>query len=94
MYHRYTDLEKQLVLQRLVANSLDVRLTSLQTGVSERTLFMWRGKYLSSLPLQSLQSSQGESSLTTSFQIPQLPANESQALRDIQRQLIDKINHQ
>ncbi|MDQ7037517.1 MAG: hypothetical protein Q9P01_22545 [Anaerolineae bacterium] len=41
---RYTDNEKQHALRRLKNNRGDVPLTSLQTRISERTLYDWKRK--------------------------------------------------
>ena len=90
MARRYTPQEKQQVLQRLVANGCDIRLTNAQTGIPERTLSDWRSKYFP--PSQQRQYIQGGLTLAESRQIPQLPANDLQALREIKRQLMDKIN--
>ncbi len=42
MPRRYTDDEKRLVLDRLIANHGDIDLTILQTGLPERTIARWK----------------------------------------------------
>ncbi len=42
MPRRYTDEEKRLVLDRLIANHGDVPLTAAESGINERTLYLWR----------------------------------------------------
>jgi transposase-like protein len=42
MPRNYTDEEKRLVLDRLIANHGDVARTAAETGVSDRTLLRWR----------------------------------------------------
>ncbi len=42
MPRHYTDEEKHLVLDRLIANHGDVDLTVLQTGIPERTVARWK----------------------------------------------------
>ena len=42
MPRHYTDAEKRLVLDRLIANHGDVPRTATETGVSDRTLLRWR----------------------------------------------------
>lgn len=91
MSRRYTPQEKQLALQRLIANDYDIGLTSVQTTIPHRTLSAWRNKYLP--PQQPRQQLQGNASLGDWQQIPPLPTNDVQALRDIKRQLMSKINH-
>lgn len=91
MSRRYSDLERHLILQRFAANAFNITATSRETGVSERTLFRWQSKYFMSLTPQLTQS-QEKPSLATLPQIPPLPESEQQALRDIQRQLMEKVN--
>jgi len=90
MSRHHTDLEKQQILRCLVANNGDTQLTSIQTGVPVRTLRDWRMKYLP--PEWRRQHFQGAFPLADGRQFPPLPANESQALRDIQRRLMEMVN--
>jgi hypothetical protein len=41
----YTDHQRETILDRLAANMGNIALTSIQTGVSERTIARWRQKY-------------------------------------------------
>jgi hypothetical protein len=42
MPRHYTDVEKRLVLDRLIANHGDVARTAAETGVSDRAIYTWR----------------------------------------------------
>ena len=42
MPRHYTDEEKRLVLDRLIANQGDVARTAAETGVSDRAIYSWR----------------------------------------------------
>ena len=57
MPRNYTDTEKQLVLDRLIANHGDIPRTALETGVSDRTLLRWRTETDIKSPQIALMSS-------------------------------------
>ncbi len=57
MPRHYTDQEKRLVLDRLIANHGDVARTAAETGVSDRTLLRWRTENDIKPPSHSLMAS-------------------------------------
>lgn len=91
----YSDAEKKSILGRLYLNHGDITLTSLQTAVPERTLSRWRSAVRPSPPSPSpiTEAEPGQSSPQSAAQIAPLSANESQALRELQRLMLANAHH-
>jgi len=64
MPRTYTDAEKQQAMNCLAINNGDVMLTSVQTGIPERTLYYWSLRAKKILQSQSPQSPQTSSPST------------------------------
>ncbi|MCA0454955.1 MAG: hypothetical protein LCI00_13365 [Chloroflexi bacterium] len=82
MSRRYTDDEKRLVLDRLIANHGDIPRTALESGVSDRTLLRWRTETDIKSPQIALMSS--PTSPTSPTQTPSSsprPEGEGQGVR-------------
>jgi hypothetical protein len=81
MSRRYTQEEKDQVLNRLAANTGDVPLTSAQTGIPVRTLHAWRR---ASPQLHAVQQQQ---------QPVQLAPSDDEALRQLRQQLVGEASN-
>ncbi len=81
MSKRYTLEQRQTILQLLDANRGDITLTSLQSGISERTLYDWRRKRGLSQQQQQFQPQDLLQSLS-SLQQQQTETDEYELLRE------------
>jgi transposase-like protein len=77
MSRRYTPQQKETALQRLAANFGNIAITSLQTGIPERTLRDWQQKR----QLEQVQNPPLPPKISRRQQQPD--TNEYQLLRDI-----------
>jgi hypothetical protein len=79
----YSPQEKDGILEKLVANQGDVHRTFLETGVSERTLYRWRGEFWQSWRRQSSPPSPPKS--------PPEFENDLQALAYLRRKIMTEL---
>lgn len=81
MSKRYSPEHKALVLQKWEANGGDIALTSVQTGIPERTLRQWRQQHQRQLPPPQISERR---------QLPEFE-NDLAALDFMRRQILDEL---
>jgi transposase-like protein len=85
MSRRYTSEEKDHAIQQLIANHGDVTLTSLETGIAERTLTRWKRSMV--LPPRGAFPSRPQPQPPPQPQNP-IAADDLEALRDLQQEML------
>jgi transposase-like protein len=100
MSRRYTDEEKRIVLERLIANRGDVSLTADQTGVTTTTIYKWKklaNLHISPLSPLSLLSPNSpydpvgaqRAAPSPESAPPPLAPDDAQALQDLKRHMLE-----